>query len=330
MRFNKSTLFGFLFLWIFISCENKSKNSEPVVVEKSIEKIVAPDFNADSAYAFIAKQVSFGPRVPGTPQHKACKEWLVKKLQAYTENVIIQEATVIAYNGKKLPMYNIVATFNPEAKRRILLAAHWDTRPYADQDIERIKEPILGANDGASGVGVLIEIARQLSLNPISEGVDIILFDVEDYGEPDFEEYNKRDTYCLGSQYWAKTPHIKGYTAEAGILLDMVGAKNAVFTLEGTSMRYAPKLMRDVWNVAIKLGHSRYFSFERTDPILDDHYYVNELARIPMIDIIHHERSTGHGFPSHWHTHDDNMDVIDKKTLQAVGETVLAYVRANF
>lgn len=317
------------FLFLLIACEQKTQKPKEVEPEVKTEKLVAPAFNSDSAYYFIEKQVSFGPRVPGTVAHKACKEWLVKMLKAYTPNVMVQEAQVTVYNGKKVPMYNIIASFNPENPKRVLLAAHWDTRPFADQDKERIMEPIAGANDGGSGVGVLLEIARQLSATETDKGIDIILFDVEDYGEPDFEEYNKRDTYCLGSQYWAKNPHVKGYKAEYGILLDMVGAKNAVFTLEGTSMRYAPMLMRSIWDAAIKLGHTRYFSFQRTDPILDDHYYVNEIAGIPMIDIIHHERTTIHNFPGHWHTHADNMEVIDKNTLQAVGETVLYYVKNN-
>lgn len=326
MKFYSKNIFFVLGLLFFISCKNNAQKPEITTPEKVVESIIAPDFNADSAYAFVEKQISFGPRVPGTAQHKACKEWLVNKLSSYNQNTIVQEATVKVYNGKSVPMYNIIVSFNPEAKKRFLLAAHWDTRPYADQDVERIKEPILGANDGASGVGVLIEIARQLGLNVPEQGIDIILFDVEDYGEPDFEDYNKQDTYCLGSQYWSKTPHVKGYSAQAGILLDMVGAANAVFTLEGTSMNYAPKLMRDVWTAAIQLGHSKYFSFERTSPILDDHYYVNEILQIPMVDIIHHERATEHGFPSHWHKHADNMDVIDKNTLKAVGETVLFFL----
>jgi len=210
------------------------------------------------------------------------------------------------------------------AKKRLLLCAHWDTRHVADQGNEDINQPIEGANDGGSGVGVLLEIARQLQLKAPNAGVDIIFFDVEDQGQPDYITPMKRDTYCLGSQFWSKTPHVPGYTAQNGILLDMVGAKDAVFTLEGTSMYFAPEWMRKVWDAAIQLGHSKYFNYNRTDPITDDHLYINQIKGIPTIDIIHYDRNTRSGFGSYWHTHNDNMEVIDKATLQAVGETVLA------
>jgi Zn-dependent M28 family amino/carboxypeptidase len=208
---------------------------------------------------------------------------------------------------------------------RILLCAHWDTRFTADQDVRDQDQPIPGANDGGSGVGVLLEVARQLQIKSPEVGVDIVLFDVEDQGQPDGLPY-KPDTYCLGSQYWAKNPHQANYKAKAGILLDMVGAPDAVFTLEGTSMNYAAEWMRKVWDYGIQLGHSRYFSYERTDAITDDHLYINRILHIPTIDIIHHDFTTPSGFGTYWHTHDDNLDAVDAATLQAVGETVLAAV----
>lgn len=281
----------------------------------------APAFNADSAFAFVQKQVDFGPRVPGTPQHKACAQWLEATLKQYAPATNTQSATVTAHNGKKLPVYNIIAAFNPNAARRILLAAHWDTRPNADQDTERTDQPILGANDGASGVGVLLEIARLLAANPINTlGVDIILFDTEDYGD-----YGVENSFCLGSQYWSKNPHTPGYRAEYGILLDMVGAPDAIFLQEQNSLSYAPDVVKKVWATGNELGFGSYFINKPTrTPITDDHLYVNQIAKIPMIDIIHYTYEGNFG--AFWHTHKDNMNVVSKPTLHAVGQTVTTVV----
>jgi hypothetical protein len=307
-----------------IQCKSevkKPKEKDPLPVENVV---VRPAFDAQKAYDFIQKQVDFGPRVPGTAAHKACADWLAAQLDSFGAKVTVQTGQVTRYDNVKMPMYNIVGSFNPEAKKRLLLCAHWDTRHVADQDDENKNSPIEGANDGGSGVGILLEIARQLQIKNPTAGVDIIFFDVEDQGQPDGILPMKKDTYCLGSQYWAKTPHIPGYTAQNGILLDMVGAKDAIFTLEGTSMYFAPEWMRKVWDKAIQLGHSKYFNYSRTDPITDDHLYINQIKGIPTIDIIQNDRNTRSGFGAYWHTHDDNMSVIDKATLQAVGETVLA------
>ncbi len=280
-----------------------------------------PSFSADSAYSFVQKQVDFGPRVPGTPQHKACADWLEATFKRFTPTTFIQSASVKAHDGKKLPIYNIIATFNPQASRRILLCAHWDTRPNADQDTERKDEAILGANDGGSGVGVLLEIARQLSANPIQTlGVDIVLFDTEDYGD-----YGIDDSFCLGSQYWSKNLHTPGYKAEYGILLDMVGAPDALFLQELNSLNYAPDVVKKVWGVANELGYGSYFINKPTRaPITDDHIYVNQLAHIPTIDIIHYTYEGSFG--AYWHTHKDNMKAVSKSTLQSVGHTLLTVV----
>ena len=144
--------------------------------------VQVPEFNADSAYAYIQKQVDFGPRVPNSEGHAQCADWLYQKLDEFSDQNFLQTAPETTWDGTKITMQNIVASFNPDAKKRVLLCAHWDTRPWADEDIVDQDKPILGANDGGSGVGVLIEIARQLSQNPIDLGVDIVLFDAEDYG----------------------------------------------------------------------------------------------------------------------------------------------------
>lgn len=312
--------FALLATILIISCfcqctpdEPTSKSTPPA--KPAIKKTT---FNADSALHFVQKQVDFGHRVPGSKEHKACADWLTNTLKKFTDTVYVQTGKVTAYTGEELPMYNIVGTFNPASDNRILLAAHWDTRHIAEKDPEKPKDPILGANDGASGVGVLLELARQLSMNKPNLGIDLMLFDVEDYGTA-----GKDNTYCLGSQYWSKQPHIKGYKADYGILLDMVGAGNAVFYQEGISMQFAPNLVKEVWTIAHELGYSSYFPFKRGMPITDDHYYVNTLAKIPMIDIIHLSEE---GFGSFHHTHKDNMSVISKSTLKVVGNTLLTFL----
>lgn len=279
--------------------------------------VSVPDFNADSAFLYVQKQVDFGPRVPASPTHKACADWLTAQMRRLADTVQVQTAKVKVHNGKEVPMYNIIASLNPEANRRILLCAHWDTRPIADQDNERSNEPILGANDGASGVGVLMEIARQMKAADSPLGLDLIFFDVEDYGLSDIE-----DSYCLGSQYWAKHLHTPNYKPEYGILLDMVGAPDAVFLKEQWSMQFAPSTVDKVWKTAAELGYNSYFVNQMTNgSVTDDHYYVNKLASIPTIDIIHY---TPEGrFGAYWHTHDDDMKAVSKNTLDAVGTVLL-------
>jgi Zn-dependent M28 family amino/carboxypeptidase len=303
--------------------EAKETQKTETNVQQSFKE--ASEFNSDSAYYYIEKQVLFGSRVPNSKEHAQCAEWLKNKLASFDGwEVQIQEFKAKAFDDKILNGKNIIASFNKDAPKRILLFAHWDTRPFADQDTKDKNKPIPGANDGGSGVGVLLEIARQISLNPIAVGVDIVLFDAEDYGQPDGTMMpRKPDTYCLGSQHWAKNPHVPGYRAYYGILLDMVGAKDATFTMEATSMYYASNVVEKVWAVAHKLGYGNYFLYKRTDGITDDHYYVNAIAGIPSIDIIQHDPETRSNFGKYWHTHDDNMNIIDRNTLKAVGQTLL-------
>jgi Zn-dependent M28 family amino/carboxypeptidase len=288
-----------------------------------------PAFEADSAYAFIAKQVAFGPRVPGSPAHRACGDWLVAKLKGYGATVTEQLGEVTIYTGQKVPLRNIIGSWAPERKDRILLFAHWDTRPFADRDTQRRNEPIDGANDGASGVGVLLEIARHLATKQHGPGVDILFTDVEDYGQPSGSmgiEESSVDTWALGARHFAKNPHVPGYTARFGILLDMVGARDALFYREATSMQHAPAIVARVWKTAAALGHADRFIPETKYFVgTDDHVPINTVLGIPSIDIIQYDPATK-GFGAYWHTHADGMDVIDRETLLAVGRTVLEVV----
>lgn len=291
-------------------------------VENNIPQVIVPEFIADSAYAFIKTQCDFGPRVPNSKGHIACGDYLIEKMTSWADTVIVQKGVVTAYDGTRLNFRNIVATFNPQNKNRILLFAHWDTRPWADKDDKDKDKPIIGADDGASGVGVLMEVARLLKLNKIELGIDIIFFDAEDYGKEGGGS-EAEDTYALGTQYWTKNLHVPGYTANYGILLDMVGAKNAQFRYEGLSYERASNVVLNVWNTAESLGYSNYFLRQDGGWVTDDHVYVNEMG-IPAIDIINSDLSSRNGFAKHWHTHADNMDVIDKNTLRAVGQTLMS------
>lgn len=315
----------------FVACEDEPQSVSTTTTDKPKVEINTPDFNADSAYSYVQQQVDFGPRVPETPAHDSTLAWLSAKLEGYADKVYLQTDRVEVYNGQQKKFTNIIAAFNPESVKRIMLSAHWDTRPFGDQDPDQAKweQPIQGANDGASGVGVLLEVARLLKAYPVNVGVDIILFDIEDYGQPNFDNGpQKPDTYALGSQYWAKNPHVPNYDARFGILLDMVGAKGSMFRMEGYSMQFAPNIVKKVWSVGGELGFSQNFVFLPAQPIQDDHYYVNVLRGVPTIDIIHlmPDQQNNRIFHPSWHTHDDKMDNIDPVVLKAVGQTLMEVI----
>ena len=317
MKYSFSIL---LILLSLFACKNEEVNDTPI---ERVKNLPIPKFNSASAYHFVAKQVEFGPRVPNTPAHQATKNWLVSQLKAHGAKVIEQDFIATAYTGEKLKSTNIIGQYNPAAKERILLAAHWDSRHITDNDPDESKRnlPVDAADDGASGVGVLLEIARHLKTLPDYMGVDIIFFDSEDHGTP-----TKGDTYCLGSQYWSKNFHVKNYKANYGILLDMVGAKNAHFRMELYSMQYAKDVINKVWKLAEEMGRGNYFLNELGEAITDDHLFVNQIAGIPMIDIINQPKGSGQTFVKHWHTTNDTMENIDKQTLWTVGQVILAVI----
>lgn len=307
------------------SCDNKQNNKTVVNNTPKKQVVKVPGFNADSAYNYVKKQLEFGPRVPGSEAHAQCAEWFIDFFNEKADTVYVQDFRTRLYNGKSIDGKNIIASFNPKAKKRILLAAHWDSRPFADHDPDRTKwnTPIDGANDGASGVGVLMEVARALKENPINTGIDIILFDLEDYGAPQYLNLMTNDDWALGSQYWSKNPHVYNYSAYFGILLDMVGASNPRFPKEYYSQQLAPSLSNEIWRMARELGYDQYFINEIGHPINDDHIYVNVNANIPMIDLIHLEDNDNSSFYPYWHTLNDNIDQIDPNTLGMVGNVVL-------
>lgn len=313
----------------FAACKNDNDQPSGNENEESTTQTVAvPSFNRDSAYAFVEKQVAFGTRTPGSEGHAAAKAWLSNKFESYGLNVIQQDFQATRYDGVAVNGTNIIAQFKPEISKRVLLAAHWDTRHIADSPLseERKNEPILGADDGGSGTAILLEIARLLQENPLDIGVDLILFDAEDLGESGSEDPKSTTTWCLGSQHWGRNVHVGNYNPKYGILLDMVGSKGAKFPIEGYSAQIAPQLVDKVWTLAQNMGYTNYFERRNAGAITDDHYFVSTLTGIPMIDIINRSTETETGFGAHWHTQNDDMDIIDKRTLKAVGQVVTAVI----
>lgn len=318
-----------LVLIAMAACNNQGGEKKPhKQVQQKLLKVLP--FSPDSAYRYVADQVAFGPRVVNSGAHAKCAEYLVRRMRSWSGNVVVQDGSATAHDGTVLKFRNIISSFGPDGDNRIILAAHWDSRPYADYDPEPAnrRKPIDGANDGASGVGVLMEIARQMSISSPPVGVDIIFFDAEDYGPPQDEPTTAETQHFWGqgSQYWAKQPHKPGYSASFGILLDMVGARNASFLMEGYSMDYAPAIVGRVWDMGTRLGYNAYFIYERAGYITDDHVPVNSIRKIPMIDLIHLDQTTNTGFFPYWHTTGDRLDKIDPLTLEVVGRTVLAVV----
>lgn len=284
-------------------------------------------FNADSAYKYVKNQVDFGPRVPGSESHDKCADYLVEELKALSaDSVWVQKFTATAYNGDKLPLTNIMARFNgvSSSANRILLVAHYDSRPWADRErrAELATEPVVGANDGASGVGVILELARQFRQERPTVGVDVLFTDGEDYGDASGWS-NNDSTWCLGTQYW--TRHLPSdynvMRPRYGILLDMVGSPTARFHREYISDMYASHILDKVWGVAANSGYSNYFINRQGGSVVDDHLFVNSIG-IPTIDIIDVNNDATGNFPPTWHTTDDTMDGISVSTLGAVGQTI--------
>lgn len=321
-------------LMLFSSCKEDSK-TEKIHVEtpapkakEEIKLVETPKFDQQRAYEYVKKQVAFGPRVPNTKAQRECAHWLETELKKAGWLTNTQFAKVKAFNGAELDCYNIMGQLNPQAEKRILLAAHWDSRPFADRDFKDKSKAIDGANDGASGVAVLLQIAHSIARDTALRnlGVDIVFFDAEDYGKPASAMVgDAENSWCLGSQYWAAHIPVEGYKAEFGILLDMVGAKNAVFPKETFSMRYAMKQTNFIWDVAQAMGHKKVFPNQLGNPITDDHVYLNTIAGIPTVDIIHYNNAVNDFFPHH-HRHTDNIDIIEPETLGIVGNVVLQVI----
>lgn len=325
----KKTLFLILpslILLTVLSCKGK----QTVTQEDNTDSVqqVGSVFMEDSAYAYCAKQCDFGPRTMNSKAHDDCRQWIVDKFASFGMEVIQQNAMLKGYDGTQLNSTNIIAQYKPELESRILLCAHWDARPWADNDPDEAnhKTAIDAANDGASGVAVMLEIARLLQKDSLSYGVDFICFDAEDWGLPQWEvpTDNSDETWALGAQYWSTHPHKEGYKANCGILLDMVGGNGAQFCFELFSKQKAESVQQVVWGAASTAGYGSFFPYKDGGYITDDHLPINENLNIPCIDIIpYYPDCEQSSFGPTWHTVNDNMQNISKETLKAVGQTLV-------
>lgn len=311
-------------LTLLLSCGAGKKST--LVEEKESVSLIEDNatlFSADSAYSYVARQVEFGPRVPGTDAHRRCGNWLTDKLRSFGAEISEQTATLTAFDGTNIPMRNIFARFNPDKDNRILLLAHWDCRPWADHDPDPEKRsiPVDGANDGASGTGVLLELARILASDESAPGVDILLCDAEDWGEESNDQ-----SWALGARYFAENLPVKGYMPSAAILLDMVGAHDATFMREYFSQLANPALADEIWSIGKRLGHDDMFVNRMGSAVNDDHVELIK-AGIPTIDIIDYRE--GSGFYDGWHTTSDTMESISKETLGAVGSVLETYILSH-
>ncbi len=326
-----SLIFGLILL---ASCNHSDKKKTSAASAIDYSTVASPTFCADSAYQYVADQVAFGPRIPGSTAQSQCANYLTRQMKRWCDTVIVQNFSTVLWNGQEAKGKNIIASIeskgNNPTNRRILLAAHWDSRMWADHDPDEANHhtPIDGANDGASGVGVLMEMARCIATKPLDVAVDIIFFDVEDQGVPEWADSYEDDSWCKGSQHWGKNPHIPYYNAVYGILLDMVGTPKPRYTKEQYSRQYASNIMDKTWMAATALGYGGIFNDDETAPILDDHIYVNQLANIPMIDIVQNSRDCS--FFKYWHTQGDNMEHVNRQSLNAIGTVLLKTIYGDY
>ncbi len=329
----KTTLYTLLYIMATVvtacscaACRNANKAATAGLYPDTVA-LVGPDFSPDSAYAFAEAQCAFGARTMNSEAHRRCGEWIMRKFREYGMSVEAQDADIKGYDGTVLHCRNIMARFRPESPGRILLCAHWDSRPWADNDPDSAnwRKPVMAANDGASGVAVMLEVARLLkSDTTLRMGIDFVCFDAEDWGTPQWAEaQDDADTWALGAQYWAE--HLpQGYGACYGIVLDMVGGEGARFYQEGVSKQYASGIVDKVWRTASQIGYGSFFPMSTGGYVTDDHVPVNEKAGIACIDIIpYYPDCRQSSFGPTWHTVNDTMEHIDRNTLKAVGQVLV-------
>lgn len=322
---NKIPLFLLAALAILLvtSCDGQTQGNSSST--DTIELSTAPRFSAANAMTYISEQCEFGPRVTGSEAAQRCGDYLVERFRSFGAEVEEQTADVTIWDGTTLPARNIIAHINPSNPDRILLCAHWDSRPWADNDPdeENHRKPVLAANDGASGVAVMLEICRLLQEKPVKVGVDMICFDAEDLGTPQWAEdrTGSNETWCLGSEVWAQRAKTDNYKARYGILLDMVGGLGATFSREGISRQLASPIVNIVWQLAGQLGYRQFFPLADAGYVTDDHVNVND-AGVPCIDIIPYYKDGPSSFGPTWHTLKDTPENIDPNVLEAVGQTI--------
>ena len=329
-------LYFYCFAVLCLVCGCKTTGGSQQQTESG-QKPVNIGFVADSAYAYCQAQCDFGPRTMNSEAHERCAEWIKQKFEGFGCQVELQKADLRGYDGTVLKATNIIArTPRGEGERpTILVCAHWDSRPWADNDPdkENWKKPVMAANDGASGVSVMLELARlvQQHGDSLRVNIDFVCFDAEDWGIPQWSDaQDNGNSWALGAQHWAaayasqslQTSQHTPY--EYGILLDMVGGQGARFYQEVMSKRYAKNIVDKVWAAAKVAGFGSVFPKDEGGQITDDHLPVNEVAKVPCIDIIsYYPDCQQSSFGPTWHTVNDDMEHLDRATLQAVGQTMV-------
>lgn len=303
-----STIFQNLLILLLAACQARAGDERK-------GGAAAREFKGSTAYSYVEKQLSFGPRIPNTPGHDKMGDWLLGELRARADTVIVQSFQQHTSKGKTLQLRNYLARFNPKATDRILYLAHWDTRPFADksENLGQQRLPVPGANDGASGVAVLLGVADALKAKAPGIGVDLLFVDGEDYG--DFSDSTET---LLGARYFAKHQP-PGYQTLYAVLFDMIGDKDLDIQQEGFSMANAPEVVQRVWQTADRLGYSRYFQPRAGQTLTDDHVPLQQ-AGIRAIDII------DFNFAYH-HTTEDTLDKVSAESLQIIGDVAVALVR---
>ncbi len=324
---NKILFFLLLPLLALSAC--KSSNSAASDADETPTELSSVTFSADSAFESIVAQCDFGPRTPSSDAHTRCGDYIAARFAALGLSVTEQRATFTGWDGQKLEGRNIIASFRPDADDRIVIASHWDSRPWADADPDSAnhRKPVMAANDGASGIAVMLELARLLPELKPNVGIDFVCFDMEDYGAPYWGDSPADGSdWCLGSQHWAQQAVASGYRARYGILLDMVGGEDARFCFEGFSMRYAENVTRRLWATAATVGAQHLFVATDGGYATDDHVAMNETAGIPTVDIIPFAPDAEHAFGRTWHTVNDTPEHISRETLRLVGQTLVQMI----
>ena len=279
----------------------------------------AREFDGARAFNYLQRQVEFGPRIPGTPAHEQTGDWIETQLRASAETLIVQAIAHRTPAGQTLPLRNFLARFRPNAAERILFLAHWDTRPRADQsaNLAAQRMPVPGANDGASGVAVLLGVADVLKSHPPTVGVDLLFVDGEDYG--DFADSTQ---VLIGSRWFAAHQPV-GYPPLFAVLFDMIGDRDLHLPYEQNSQAFAPEVVDRVWRTAEAIGYGNIFVRQPGPSLTDDHVALQR-AGIHAIDVVDFDYGPNN---SYWHTTDDTIDKVSASSLQIVGDVAMALVR---
>ena len=285
-------------------------------------------FDGEQAYRYVDTQLAFGPRVPGTEGHRRMGEWLVDQMRERADSVVVQQWTHVTARGDSLPMRNVLARFRAESPERILLLAHWDTRPISDNatDSARRLLPVPGANDGASGTAILLALADLLAETEPAYGVDLLFVDGEDYGDFDADSGRGVDVF-IGSRWFAANLPSPDYRPLFGVLFDMVGDRELRIYQEAISAQHAPEVVARVWQVAADLGYEKYFVPQVRYTVKDDHVPLLERG-LRVIDVIDIEYTCASADcqPNHHHTPEDTIDKVSARSLQIVGDVAVRLV----